>query len=319
MSKIQEALRKVQEGGLTATRQSGGSGSPARRPLASLDETVTLSTLTEDQIPEHLIHAEAKYGGRPLIVDSDALIEAGFLAKEGLGQRRLADEFRQIKRPILANARGKKVTRPERANLLMVASAMTDEGKTFTCINLALSVAREKDWNVVLADVDCAKQHITSMFSAESERGLLDLLKDPSIHPDEVIMPTNIPSLSILPAGRRDQNAAELLASERMDQVADILSREDRFRLIIMDSSPLLLTTEAPILSSHVGQIALVVNAGHTSQSAVLTALEKLDSSKAINAILNRAETSPTTAYGGYYGYYGDDIDSEDADSEQRE
>lgn len=313
MSKIQEALRKVQESG-----QAVSDSKPLRRPLANLDETVTLSTLTEDQIPKHLVHAEAKYGGRPLVFDSDALIEAGFLAKEGLGQRRLADEFRQIKRPILANARGKRVTRPEWANLLMVASAMTNEGKTFTCINLALSVAREKDWNVVLADVDCAKQHITSMFSADRERGLLDLLKDPSIHPNEVIMPTNIPSLSILPAGGRDPNAAELLASERMDQIAGQLSKEDKFRLIIMDSSPLLLTTEAPILSSHVGQIALVVNAGHTAQSAVLAALDKLDSTKAINAILNRAEVSPTASYGNYYGYYGD-IDDEIADTDQRD
>ena len=304
MSKIQEALRKVQQGGSVPEHTTSKNGSDQKRPLASLDETVTLSTLTEDQIPDHLIHAEAKYGGRPLLVDSEALVEAGFLAK-GAGQRRLADEFRQIKRPILANARGKRVARPERANLLMVASATTDEGKTFTCINLALSIAREKDWSVVLVDVDCAKQHITSMFSAENELGLLDLLKDPSIHPNEVIMPTNVPSLSVLPAGNRDHNAAELLSSERMVQVARLLSEEDKFRMVVMDSSPLLLTTEAPVLSSHVGQVALVVYAGHTSQSAVLAALDKLDGTKAVNAILNQAKSNAATAYGGYYGYYG--------------
>jgi protein-tyrosine kinase len=174
---------------------------------------------------------------------------------------------------------------------------------------LALSVAREKDWSVVLVDVDCAKQHITSMFSAENEPGLLDLLKDPSLHPDDVIMPTNVPSLSILPAGNRDQNAAELLASERMDQLAEVLSEEDKFRLVIMDSSPLLLTTEALVLSSHVGQIALVVHAGHTAQSAVTAAIKKIDSTKAVNAILNRSESEASTPYGSYYGYYVDDTD----------
>ncbi|MEM7432685.1 MAG: hypothetical protein AAF351_12235 [Pseudomonadota bacterium] len=322
MSKIHEALRKVRESSEPAkttksestnvevsVADSEGTGS-----LASLDETITLSTLTDDQIPEHLRDADKRYAGRPVVVDLATLHAEGYLS-DGDGQHRLADELRLIKRPILANARGKRVVRPELANLVMVGSALSNEGKTFTCINLALSIASERDWNVLLIDSDTAKQHLTDLFAAGGERGLLDLLRDPSLDPNDLIMPTNIPSLSVLPAGQRDNNAAELLASERMDQLAREISNDDKFRITIFDSSPLLLTTESAILSSHVGQIALVVSAGHTSQSDVTSAVEKLDSSKSINAILNKAESSSVGSYGGYYGYYGrestDDDDKE--------
>jgi receptor protein-tyrosine kinase len=117
-------------------------------------------------------------------------------------------------------------------------------------------------------------------------------------------MPTNVPSLSIMPAGHHDEFASELLASERMDEVARILSSEDEHRMVIFDSSPLLLTTEPGVMSSKVGQVVLVVYAGHTSHQDVITAVGKLDSSKAINAVLNQAESSASGSYGGYYGYY---------------
>jgi len=315
MSKIQEALRKVQKSaGLpdnvrpTVARENPEVPLETHRSterLANGDTTMSVKALPADQIPEHLTEADARYGGHPRVIDTEQLVRNGFLAS-GVGQQKLADEFRQIKRPILANARGKRVVRPERANIVMVASAVPGEGKTFTCINLALSIAREEDWSVVLVDVDCAKQDITSMFDSVGSPGLLDLLKDPDLDPHDLIMPTNLPSLSILPAGTRDANATELLASDRMDQLIQKLSEDDPYRIVIMDSSPILLTTESIALSSSVGQIVLVVSAGHTSRGDVIAALEKLDGSKAINAILNRVEGRSRSSYGGYYDYYAD-------------
>jgi receptor protein-tyrosine kinase len=191
-----------------------------------------------------------------------------------------------------------------RGNLIMIASAFSGEGKTFTCINLCLSIAREKDWSVVLVDGDCSKPDLTKFFAAEREPGLLDLLRDPSLSFDSLVIPTSVPGLSLLPAGSRDEHAAELLASNRMDEICQQLGENNNGRLTVFDSSPLLLTTEAAALGGHVGQIGVVVRANVTPRQAVLAAVEKLDASKAVSFILNQSYTSELgVGYGDQYGY----------------
>jgi exopolysaccharide/PEP-CTERM locus tyrosine autokinase len=190
-------------------------------------------------------------------------------------------------------------------NLVMVASALSGEGKTFTCVNLCLSIARERDWNVVLIDADSSKPHLTRLFSAEGERGLMDLLRDPELLFDDLVMPTDIAGLSLLPAGSHDAEASELLASRRMNELCMNMSSADPHRMIVFDSSPLLLTTEAVVLASQVGQVVMVVRANSTPQQAVRAALEKLDPEKAINCVLNQTSGSDLTESYGYYGNYG--------------
>jgi Mrp family chromosome partitioning ATPase len=149
------------------------------------------------------------------------------------------------------------------------------------------------------------------LFGAKEEKGLTDILRDSALEFEQLVMPTNVPGFSILPAGSPDDHAAEHLASDRMTELCVRLSEEDEHRIIVFDSSPLLVTTEASVLASQVGQIALVVQAGRTSQSAVLAAIEKLDHNKAINLILNQASRGGwLNAYGNDYGYgygYGHD------------
>jgi receptor protein-tyrosine kinase len=118
-------------------------------------------------------------------------------------------------------------------------------------------------------------------------------------------MPTNIPRLSLLPAGSRDVHAAELLASRRMDDLCDELAG-DRGRIIVFDSSPLLLTTESVVLASKVGQVVLVVRANSTPRQAVLAAVEKLDLNKAVTCILSQTYGSAVGLAYGDYGEYGD-------------
>jgi exopolysaccharide/PEP-CTERM locus tyrosine autokinase len=185
----------------------------------------------------------------------------------------------------------------------MVASALPGEGKTFTCINLCLSIALEKDWSLVLVDGDCTKPRLTQLFGAEHELGLLDLLRDQTLSFEALVMPTDVPRLSLLPAGRSDPHASELLASQRMQALCAGLVESDRQRIVVFDSSPLLLTTEAPVLASHVGQIVMVVKANSTPQQAVVAAVDKLDQSKAINLVLNQLDRRDEGAeYGEYYG-----------------
>lgn len=280
MSRIEDALQKLQ-----ARAQHARTAAPPQKRLATLAPR------------------EYAYAAPRIEVDVEQLRANGLLAL-GAEERRLAEEYRTIKRPLLQNADPLRDPPLAHGNLVMVASALSGEGKTFTCVNLCLSIARERDWSVVLVDGDCVKPHLTRLFAAESEPGLIDLLRDPSRSFDDLVMPTSVPGLSLLPRGSQDPHASELLASKRMDDICAELSADPAGRIIVFDSSPLLLTTEAPVLASKVGQIVVIVRANETPQHAVLAALDRLDQSKAIACVLNQSFGSPelTDSY-GYYGY----------------
>jgi exopolysaccharide/PEP-CTERM locus tyrosine autokinase len=288
VGRIEDALHKIQNAG----RRPGSEATRAAAPETRLASVVA---------------REHEYTGKRIVVDVAELAKNGLLAP-GPDERRLAEQYRVIKRPLVRNASAARDPPLPRGNLLMVASALAGEGKTFTCVNLCLSIARERDWDVVLVDADCSKPHLTRLFAAEQERGLIDLLRDPSLRFESVVMPTDVPGLSLLPAGTRDEHASELLASKRMDELCASLAAAAG-RIIVFDSSPLLLTSEAGAVAMEVGQIVVVVRANETPRGAVLAALEKLDSSKAVACILNQGYGSlPGLEYGGYgdYGDYGD-------------
>jgi exopolysaccharide/PEP-CTERM locus tyrosine autokinase len=285
MGRIEDALRKLQ--------QQSAAREPATAPARKPDPVaVVTETREREDVPRKRVE-----------FDHAALRANGLLAPD-TEERALSEQYRAIKRPILRNAARDRDPPLDRGNLLMVASAFSGEGKTFTCINLCLSIAREKDWSVVLVDGDCRKPDLTRLFAAENEPGLIDLLRDPSLSFEPLVLPTNVPGLSLLPSGVRDEHAAELLASNRMDDVCQRLAEERHGRLTVFDSSPLLLATEAAALATHVGQIALVVRANATPRHAVAAALDKLDPAKAIACILNQSySTDLGLGYGDQYGY----------------
>jgi exopolysaccharide/PEP-CTERM locus tyrosine autokinase len=241
---------------------------------------------------------------RRILIDREALRCDGFIAPED-EERMLVDQYRQIKRPLIAHAFGKRATKIPDGHLILVSSALSGDGKTFTCLNLALSMAREQDRSVLLVDADVAKAHITSLFGAEDQPGLLDLLgEDSKLTLNDVILETDIKGLSVMTAGLMQTHSTELLASERMESLIRALSAQDPNRIVIFDSSPLLVTSEARELTSLVGQVVLVVAAELTPQGAVIEALEAVDQSKPVNLILNQARHSSGNGYYGYgYGY----------------
>jgi receptor protein-tyrosine kinase len=111
----------------------------------------------------------------------------------------------------------------------------------------------------------------------------------------------------VLPAGRRNANATELLASETMARLLDDLAHRYHDRVILFDSPPLLVTTESSVLSTHMGQIVMVVEAGKTPQPAIKAALGMLSSCEYVGLLLNKAEARlGFDKYGYGYGYgYG--------------
>ena len=295
MSKIQEALKKLQ----TSRERSEP---PRSRQQRDADSVATLVEPSRSKAPrEH-----TGYEGPLIAVDRQALREAGLIAPEA-HERVLADQYREMKRPLIANAFGKRVARVDDGKLIVVTSAVPGEGKTFTCINLAISIAQEQDHSVLLVDADVAKPHISNIFGIGESEGLLDLLEDDSVHAESFVLPTDVNGLSILPAGLPRRHATELLASSRMDQVVGQLGDWDEQRIIVFDSPPILRTTEAKVVAGIAGQVVLVVKAESTAQNAVTDAVRALGHDRAVNLVLNQAMvTGSNYQYGYGYGYgYG--------------
>ena len=188
-------------------------------------------------------------------------------------------------------------------NLVMVTSALPGEGKTFTATNLAISVAMELDSSVLLVDGDVAHPALPDLLGVPSSPGLLDLLTEGRVDVADALVKTNIDKLTVLPAGSRHRRATELLASEQMASLLRELATRYRDRIVIFDSPPLLATTEARVLATHMGQIIVVVAANATSQRAVDHALATIENCEIVLMMLNKVTTSEV---GSYYGLYRD-------------
>jgi protein-tyrosine kinase len=241
---------------------------------------------------------------RRVDIDLDRVAASGIVTPKA-ARTATADQFRIVKRPLIDNAMGKGASTLKHANLIMVTSALPGEGKSFTAINLAMSIAAELDNTVMLVDADVARPSLLNMLGLPPSPGLLDLI-DGSAEMSDVLLRTNVEKLSILPSGTPHAKATELLASEAMRQLLDDMAQRYPDRIIIFDSPPLLLTTEARELASHMGQIVVVVQAGRTLQSAVDEALAAIAQCPVRLMLLNQADASTQGGYGYDYGYgYG--------------
>lgn len=215
----------------------------------------------------------------------------------------IAEEFRIIKRPLIANAFGQGTARVRNGNLIMVTSSLPGEGKSFCAINLAISMAMEMDRTVLLIDADVAKPRVPEYLGIHADKGLLDVLQDKDLKLSDVLIKTDISKLTVLPAGRTYKRATELLASAAMTRLVEDIGNRYPDRIILFDSPPLLATSESSVLATHMGQIVMVVEAEKTSQEAVREALRHIQSCEVVGMLLNK--TTPTPGADYYYGYYG--------------
>lgn len=270
-------------------RKSGAGSAPSQAlaPAPVLQKTASASTVS-----------------RQLNLDMEVLLAHGILTADS-ARSQLGDELRVIKRPLLHNAAGKSAAPIQDANLIMVTSAMPGEGKTYLATNLAISIAMELDHTVLLVDADVARPSVPGVLGFGQEKGLLDVLLDSSLDLSQVMLRTNIEKLSILPAGTQHPRATELLASEAMNHLLDDMAQRYPDRIIIFDSPPLLVTTEARALASHMGQVVLVVRAEKTSHAEVKSAVGAIEACPVKMIVLNGA-TGHIDGHGYGYGYgYG--------------
>jgi protein-tyrosine kinase len=217
----------------------------------------------------------------------------------GHGKYELERDFRVIKQPLLAKAIGD--ARIPRGNVILVTSALPGEGKTFCCINLALSMAAEIDKTVLLVDADVAKPAVPARLGVDPSDGLLDLLSRPDSHLPDLIVRTNIPKFNLLQSGRPRTNSAELLASGEMRRLVDEIAERYADRIVVLDAPPLLATVDARILAHLAGQVVMVVESGRTTRQQVSEAYAMVADCPNVTSVLNRRPGK----HGAYYGGYG--------------
>jgi protein-tyrosine kinase len=322
MSIIEQAVNALGKGKNAERKKAVEASVNSQSPEAAAGNTVQHeggSRLDSQQVAAETRTRRANpYTSDASTVDATGTVEIPFRELRNLGmltpdspRSAIAEEYRVIKRPLLINIAGDSVTTPiAHGNLIMVTSALEGDGKTFCAISLALSIAMEQDKTVLLVDADTSKADAGKLLGvAASSPGLIDLLQDGHASVADFVLPTNVAKLRILPAGSVHTHANELLASARMQQLMLELSEEDPNRVIIFDSPPLLLTTEATVLSDFMGQIVFVVSAEQTPQHAVRQAIEQISEEKMVGMVLNRSRKRMNPYYHAY-GYGAESHDS---------
>jgi protein-tyrosine kinase len=309
-------LREAMRGGSPTQVRGGAAEAPALSPVAmpitkpGMDIPIfdRAAEQTQAETPrKRVFEATPTKRSAPRqtgSIDLAALGEAGFIVP-GAPPSPLSEEFRLVKRQLLLSAFGGRNTPAvDKGRLILMCSAQPNEGKTFCSVNLALSMAAETEIEVLLVDADVAKPEILSTLGLAGGRGLMDALADPAIDAEDLIIGTNIPGLSVLPAGRQSNTDTELLASDRTPQIIDQLAARHPRRIILFDSAPALAASPASVLALHVGQIMLVVRADQTTESELREALAMLEGNARIQMALNGVTFDGSNRkYGYYYGF----------------
>jgi protein-tyrosine kinase len=240
---------------------------------------------------------------RKVDLDLARMRDLGMVTAAG-GRTALVEDFRIIKRPLIKKAFAERAAGDLPGNLIMVTSSLPGEGKTYCAINLAMSIAMELDHTVLLVDADVARPSVLRTLGLPAQRGLMDILVDESLDLSDVMLRTNVPTLAILPAGTSTPRATELLASAAMTNLVMEIAHRYPDRIVIFDSPPLLLTSEARVLATHMGQIVVVVESETTTQHAVKESLSQLEGCANVNLIYNKTREFPgiEESYDYHYG-----------------
>ena len=261
---------------------------------------------------ESVAHAAERieFTAVPQHIDLARLQEQALIVPDG-PVTALVEEFRIVKRHVLLAARAARMDAiAGAAQRVLVCSPLPGEGKTFCATNLALSIAGEKDSEVLLVDADFAKPSILSLLGLSSgrgkARGLMDALANPEIRVEDCVLATDVPGLYVLPAGNRTASDSEYLTSGRTAEVLERLTLGAPNRMVIFDSPPALAASPAAELAKYCGQALVICRADKTGQSSLEDALSLLSACPDIKLLLNAANFSPSgRRFGDYYGSGG--------------
>jgi len=296
MNLIEQATRRLEE-----LRRAGIEVPGAGLEPAAADATpvrVVDAPAPEAPVAEPANDRSIGKTSREVEIDLDRLAAQGYLTPM-LSDRVLAEQIRIIKQAVLKNVEDAGA-RGLRRNLVLVTSATAGEGKTFFSMNVAMSMAMEVDFHALLVDADVLRPSVLERYGIESGPGLLDLASRPELDISDVLLRTNVPKLSLLPAGKQTHKSAELLSSAYIDRLLTELSERYADRLVIFDAPPILVSSGARHLATRVGQVIMVVQADSADSRAVTQAFEAVDSCPLVCTVLNRSSLPDPGAYGYY-------------------
>lgn len=310
---IEKALQRQNEAKLAAKKQAQldsskvDVGTEETTELSSIEQLMAakaVDNVTETQATavDEVDAAANEVDDESITINVVELEEKGFVSINAT-RSRINEEYREIKRKLLKNAFGLLSSTIDRANIIMVTSARPSEGKTFTAVNLALSIAAEQDKTVLLVDADVLKPNVLRTLNAKAESGLMEYLIGEEDDISDVLYHTNIDKLKIIPAGRSHHLSTELLASKKMEETISEFSSRYADRVVIIDSPPMLGINESAVLAGFAGQAVMVVEEGKSKLNDIQKAVARLNPEMAIGFVVNKS-TNSNSDDTGYYGYY---------------
>ena len=238
----------------------------------------------------------------PFTLDIERLEQNGHISINGV-RKQINEEYREIKRKLINNAFGPISSTLNNSNIIMVTSGRPSEGKTFTACNLAMSIAAEQDKTVLLVDADVLKPNVLNTLGLKRRKGLMEYLTGEVEDISDVLYPTNLDKLKIIPAGKSHHLTTELLASQKMAETVNEFANRYPDRIVIFDTPPLIGITETAVLANFAGQAVVVVEEGKSKLNDVRHAVERLNPDMAIGFVVNKSVHNDPEGT-GYYGYY---------------
>ena len=276
---IQRAAARLERmgGAPSLTRLPERVISSASKPLASGDKAGATSSAVR----------------RAEVAISPTRLAASGITLPGSAYSRTVEEFRAVKRHVMANAKRLHASQArESGQVVLVTSAKPGDGKTFIAINLALALAFEKDTCVLLMDGDAYRQSLLESLGISADAGWIDVVSGGPATLSDVVLKTCVSGLQVLPAGRQRPEIPELMSSRVMKQLVDDLTRSNPKRYIVIDGLPCLTSSEPSILAGLTGQTLFVVSAHRTSRDDIDSSLRLLNTSPNVNLILNMVAPS---------------------------
>ncbi len=293
MNSIEKALQKQSQKAFDLNKEE------LQKPFES--EQNTQQSSVEKALQKQTTLTKGNNVTSTIQIDFEMLEKKGFVSTNS--QRQLInEEFRAIKRKLLDNAFGPLSKSLKNSNIIMVTSSRPGEGKTFTAINLALSIALEKDKTVLLVDADVLRPNVMKTLELERKQGLMEYLLGENQDISEVMYKTNLDNLRIIPAGQSHHLSTELLASEKMFEAVEEFANRYTDRVVIVDTPPLLGINETAILANLAGQALVVTEESKTKLVDIEEAVKQLNPEMAIGFVVNKSEKVNTKGLG--YGYY---------------
>jgi protein-tyrosine kinase len=287
MSTIEKALDKMlSEGRLESTSESQSITQPIQpEPVA---QTISAEISAEKLMIE---------------IDTNRLSKLNFVANS---QERtlISEEYRVIKRKLINNAFGALSSTLKNPNLILVTSTRPGEGKTFTSVNLALSIALEQDKTVLLIDADVLRPNVSRTLDISVPLGLTDYLSSDKVGVSDIMYSTSVERLKLIAAGKPHHLSTELLASDKMISLVQEFASRYPDRIVIFDAPPLLGVNETAVLAAMCGQAVVVVEENKTNLNELEKAISLLPSDLAVGFVINKASRSVDKGYGYGYGYY---------------